>query len=309
MNDQKQTNMDCTDVKALLSAIIDGGLPAHDGHRAERHLAECAACRTFVSEAEHADALVAATVRLDGPADRLPDGFEGAVLARTVYADDRRGAADRWRSWLGWLAAAAVIVLSVVMSPLGRPAESGHNAGSQVVASMYPPGPEIGSWTLQEAPAATTAVVRLVVNEIARYPGDSETGTWEVPAVAPGPAASTLAQGPSKGLSRIDAETIESVSLVLSILENADDRSFADIEQARRITEYEQLLPRLAATRSGLPTAARPLLLAAESMLYRVVRGPMNLDDVRELRNTIARLDLSDQIAAITGTRVRPNAL
>ncbi len=308
MSEEKQTNMDCTDVKALLSAIIDGGLPAHDGHRAERHLAECAACRTLVSEAEHADALVAATVRLDGPADRLPDGFEGAVLARTVYANDRRGA-DRWRSWLGWLAAAAAIVLAVVISPLGRSTDPDRNTGSQVVASVYPPGPELGSWTLQEAPAATAAGVRLVVNEIARYPGDAETGPWEVPTVAPGPAASTLAQGPTKGLSRIDAETIESVSLVLSILANADDRSFADVEQARRITEYEQLLPRIAATRSGLPPAARPLLLAAESMLYRVVRGPMNLDDMRELRNTIARLDLPDQIAAITGTRVRPNSL
>jgi len=309
MNDEQQTNMDCTDVKALLSAIIDGGLPAHDRHRAERHLAECAACRTFVSEAEHADALVAATVRLDGPTDRLPEGFEGAVLARTVYADDRHGAADRWRSWLGWLAAAAAIVLLVVISPLGRSTDPDRNAGSQVLTSTYPPGAELGSWTLQEAPAANVAGVRLVVNEIARYPGDADTAPREVPTVATSAAAGTIALDTIRGLSRSDAETIESVSLVLSILENADDRSFADVEQARRITEYEQLLPRLAATRSGLPPAARPVLFAAESMLYRVVRGPMNLDDLRELRNTIVLLDLPDQIAALTGTRVRPNSL
>ena len=308
MSEEKQANMDCTDVKALLSAIIDGGLAEDDRHRAERHLAECAACRTLVSEAEHADALVAATVRLDGPADRLPDGFEGAVLARTVYADGR-GTADRWRSWLGWLAAAAAIVLSVVLWPLGRPADPVRNAGSQVLTAIYPPGAELGSWTLQEAPAATAAGVRLVVNEIARYPGDGETGPRRVPTVAPRAAADTVVPDTTHGLSRIDAETIESVSLVLSILENADDRSFADVEQARRITEYEQLLPRLAATRGGLPPSARPMLLAAESMLYRVVRGPMNLDDVRELRNTITRLDLPGQIAAITGTGVRPNSL
>jgi len=309
MSEEKRTNMDCTDIKALLSAIIDGGLPADDRHRAERHLAECEACRTFVSEAEHADAVVAAAVQLDGPTDRLPDGFEGAVLARTVYADDRHPAADRWRSWLGWLAAAAAIVLAVVLWPLGRSTDPDRDAASQVVTAIYPPGPELGSWTLQEPPAATAAGVRLVVNEVARYPGDSETGSWEVPTVVRSAASDTLAPGPTDGLSRTDAETIESVSLVLSILENADDRSFADVEQARRITEYEQLLPRLAVTRGGLPLADRPLLLAAESMLYRIVRGPMNLDDVRELRNTIARLDLPDQINAITGTRVRPNSL
>jgi len=301
MPEQKRTNMDCTDVKALLSAIIDGELPADDRHRAERHLAECAACRTVVSEAEHADALVAAVVASDGTADRLPDGFERAVLARTVYPFDHRRSANRWQSWLGWLAAAAAIVLAVVLSPLGGPTDADREAGL-VATATDPPGPEPGSWTLQEAPP--TAVARMVINEIAGYPGDEETGLWEIP-----PRSGTLARGPTDGLSRKDAETIETVSLVLSILENADDRSFADVERARRITEYEQLLPRLAATRSGVPIADRPVLLAAESMLYRVVRGPMNLDDVRELRNTIARLDLPDQIHAIAGTRVRANSL
>ena len=300
--------MDCTDVKALLSAIIDGELTADLKHRAERHLAECAACRTLVSEAEHADALVAAAVGLDGPADRLPDGFEGAVLARTVFADDRRRAADRWRSWLGWLAAAAAIVLAVVLWQPGGPTDPERDAG-QLANATDPPGPELGSWTLHEPPAATTGGVRLVINEIARYPGDPGVGSWEIPAVAPGAPASALALDTTAGLSRRDAETIESVSLVLSILENADDRSFADVEQARRITEDEQLLPRLAETRGGVPVADRPVLLAAESMLYRVVRGPINLDDVRELRNTIARLDLPGQIHAIMGSRVRRNSL
>jgi hypothetical protein len=242
-------------------------------------------------------------VGFEGPDDRLPDGFEGAVLARTVYARNHRGTAGRWQSWLGWLAAAAAIVLAVVLSPLGRPADADREAG-QVANAPYPPGPELGSWTLQEPQVATGAVTRLVINEVAGYPGDEETGSWEIPT-----AAGTFAVGPTEGLSKKDAETIESVSLVLSILENADDRSFADIEQARRITEYEQLLPRLAATRSGVPVADRPVLLAAESMLYRVVRGPMNLNDVRELRNTIVRLDLPDQIHAITGKRARSNSL
>ena len=309
MSDMSNLNMDCTDIKATLSAIIDGELPADDRHRAERHLADCAECRNLVSETEHADTLVGAAVRLDGPADRLPDGFEGAVLAATVYAEQGRGTADRWRSWLGWLAAAASIVLAVVLWPLGHATvPTNVDSGTRAVAGSYPPAPELGSWTLQQRPATTVQTARLVVNEVAYYDGDGETGSWGTPAVVRA-ATDAIARERANSLSREDAETIESVSLVLSILENADDRSFADVEQARRITEYEQLLPRLAATRGVLPVADRPVLLAAEAMLYRVVRGPLNLDDVRELRNTIVRLDLPDQIEAITDSRVRSNSL
>ncbi len=310
-SEEKQANMDCTDVKALLSAIIDGELPADDRHRAERHLAECAGCRSLVSETEHADTLVAAAVARSGPADRLPDGFEGRVLAATVFADERRGV-DRWRSWLGWLAAAASIVLAVVLWPFGHTNVADPDAGSTVVVATYPPAPELGSWTLEEQPVKRAPATRLVVNEIAYYDGNGDgvakAGPWQTPAVVRA-AADAIAIDNADSLSRDDLETIESVSMVLSILENADDRSFADVEQARRITEYEQLLPRLAETRGQLPVAYRPVLLAAESMLYRVVRGPMNLEDVRELRNSIARLDLPDQIDAITGSRVRSSSL
>jgi hypothetical protein len=38
-------------------------------------------------------------------------------------------------------------------------------------------------------------------------------------------------------------------------------------------------------------------------MLYRIVRGPLSVADVREMRRTIARLDLPQQIDAISGRR------
>jgi hypothetical protein len=36
-------------------------------------------------------------------------------------------------------------------------------------------------------------------------------------------------------------------------------------------------------------------------MLYRIVRGPLSVADVREMRQTISRLDLPQQIDAISG--------
>ncbi len=300
MNDKNHVTMDCTDIKALLSAIIDGELALDQRHRAERHLAECADCRTVVSDAEHADAMVAIAVEPGlGRTDGLPEGFEAAVLARTVFADRAGSAAHPLRSWLGWLAAAASIVMAVVLWRVDRSPGPDDRINARTVAASYPPGPEIGSWTIEELPAGSRSTTRLVVNEVARYPTDADAGSsWEPPANTSG-AFDTGADR----LSRDGAETIESLSLVLAILQNADDESFVDVEHARRFTEYEQLLPRLAATRRQLSPSQRPVIFAAESVLYRIVRGPLSLDDVRELRQTIARLDLPGRINAITGGR------
>ncbi len=293
MNDKSHMTMDCTDIKAMLSAIIDGAGDPDERHRAERHLAECAACRGLVSDTEQADALLAAAVDSDGPGDRLPDGFEGAVLSRTVFAAE---AAGRWRSWLGWLAAAASIMLAVVMWSMDRTP-----GGTEMFDGSYPAGPEIRSWALQEPPIDTAPRTRLVVNEVARYAIDTEPRRGDSRATVRRAATETAPLESPSGLSPIAAETIESVSMVMAMLQHADDRSFADLEHVRRITEYEELLPRMAEIRSELPASDRPPILAAEAMLYRIIRGPVSLDDVRELRYTIARLNLAARIAAING--------
>ncbi len=303
MNDKNDITMDCTDIKALLSAIIDGELAADQRHRAERHLAECAGCRTVVNDAEHADMLIGTAVdRGGGHPDRLPDGFEAAVLARTVFALRRDSAIYRLRSWLGWLAAAASILMAVVLWPVDRAPGPDDRTILQAIAAMYPPGPEIESWTIEELPAGTAPAIQLVVNEVARYPSETDAGLWDPPTAAH--TAAAFDTGASH-LTRDGADTIESVSLVLAMLQNADDGSFVDVEDARRFTEYEQLLPRLAAARRQLSPSQRPAILAAESMLYRIVRGPLSLGDVRDLRQTIARLDLPERINAITGGRAR----
>ena len=157
-------------------------------------------------------------------------------------------------------------------------------------AASYPTGAEIKSWTLDRA-----------------FPGDVPLILSDA-ALSTGLTHDTAPQQPAKEqrtvgltISRDDCETLDSVSLALAMLAQADDRSFADVEQVRRITEYDHLLPRLADVHHNLPVADRPAVLAAESVLYRVVRGPLDLDEVREIREAIAHLNLVGRIDAISG--------
>ncbi len=142
--------MDCTDIKALLSALLDDHLDAPSLHRAERHLAECRSCRNFVSEAERNERLIAEEVASAFSGDGPPEGFEQAVLSRTIHAPPLRElfralrsglrphtrsggyAADSigryalrrpslaWTAWLGWVAAAAALLLLVTTWQLDR---------------------------------------------------------------------------------------------------------------------------------------------------------------------------------------------
>ena len=60
MTANDKPTLDCTDIQAMLSALVDGELDADRRHGAERHLAGCQACRTLLSEAEGLELLVAA---------------------------------------------------------------------------------------------------------------------------------------------------------------------------------------------------------------------------------------------------------
>ena len=218
------------------------------------------------------------------------------MLSRTVYAQRRRSAANRWTAWVGWLAAAAALFLAGSIwgldrrANLSRSISHGSRPSAAVIrAASYPTGPEIKSWTLDRA-----------------FPGDAPRILSEA-ALSTRLAHDTAPQVPPKEqqtvgltLSQDDAETLDSVSLALAMLAQTNDRSFADVEQVRRITEYDHLLPRLADARRNLPVVDRPAVLAAESVLYRVVRGPLDLDEVREIREAIAHLNLVGRIDAIS---------
>jgi hypothetical protein len=296
MTEPNDPNLDCTDIKAMLSALIDDEAEASDRYRAERHLADCKACRKLLSDAERNDALVATAVAGTGPGG-LPAGFEAAVLRR-VAGGDEPGAARRLTIWLGWFAAAAVLLLSAAMWWLDRP-----RAINSPVASS---GPSIGStW------------IRPVVNEVAQYPADLPAGSAPQSAAPISSAASpsrswrpkTPAPPAVAPLTRADAEALEGASMLLAMLRQSDDGGFARVERAREVIEYDELLPRLSAARANLPAEDRPPLLAAEAMLYRVAHGPLSLADVRDMRQAIARLDLPQQIDAISGRRPSATSL
>ena len=82
-------SMDCTDIKVLLSGLIDDELDAQTRHLAERHLAECTDCRNIMNEAEALTGFIALEAE-EGGAGALPEGFAGAVLSRTAYAHEVR---------------------------------------------------------------------------------------------------------------------------------------------------------------------------------------------------------------------------
>jgi anti-sigma factor RsiW len=177
MNDESKTTLDCTDIKAMLSPLIDGELADADRHRAERHLAGCAACRDLVSETERTEAIVAAAVELD---TELPEGFEEAVLLRTVVA--HRSRARRFRATLGWLAVAAAVMLVLTLWVIVRGGWTTERPGS--ILASDPPQAMFAS--------------RIIPNEVPVYPLENAMMPAVDPVAGPTltPAAETAAPAP-----------------------------------------------------------------------------------------------------------------
>jgi anti-sigma factor RsiW len=238
MTDKQEQTLDCTDIKAMLSALIDDEAGDADRHRAERHLAGCKECRELISEAERNDALVAATVAGDDLPGTIPAGFEAAVFARAAGAD-QIGAARRWTVWLGWFTAAAVILLSAALWWLDRP------------QTMTGP-------LATDGPTGRSTWIRPVVNEVAQYPMDAPAASAprsSAPvAQAAGPSRTWRVEDPApraiSSLTRDDAETLEGVSLLLAMVRLSDEDGFAGIERARQVIEYDDLLSRLSVVRT-----------------------------------------------------------
>lgn len=275
--------MDCTDVKALLSALIDDEVDGTTRHRAERHLVQCDACRSLITEAESIDELVVADALALEPGE-LPVGFEGAVLGRTIYDRTRRPFAERWTTWLGWLAAAAAIALATTIWMIDRPGRVEHAAttgGTEttlLAPVVYGPAPALKASLFKDD----------------RRSRGSGAGAALTPILP--------------GVSAEDGDTLFAASSVLELLAAADLEGFADVERIRRIVEYDDLLPRLASARERIPHADRPVVLATESILTRIVRGPLSTEDLQNLRETALRLELGSMTAQMSD-RCEPAAL
>lgn len=294
-------SMDCTDIKALLSALVDDTVTDEQRYHTERHLAECTACRTMLDEAEAADALLRS--QLDTQDDALPAGFEQAVLAATVGPAHHRTRAS-WMTWTGWIAAAAALGIAFTT---WFSAQQRTQTNSGTIAQ--------GDRDLETKLNAYAATATFK-SEI--YDGDSLPADWNTPAASnwfspmPLPPADdldasdvlTATDSPTAAVSNehrlviqptlaaVHTDTLAATAILMDSLMHSRLDSFADVEEVRRITEYDELLPRLAAARMDLDDADAQIVLVAESILSRIVLGPLDLNDVQRTQQSIIRLDL-----------------
>jgi len=340
-------HMDCQDIGALLSALVDDQVDAATRHRAERHLAGCASCRARLDQAERLDAALSEqNGTMHGGGAALPAGFEAAVLER-ARADQRN-----WRqtmmTWTGWVAAAACLMLAIMIWAFDRNMWINQNApmamGDGLPADTAPPdadqsasepivrtaGYQRRSWTFDgELPGELLpefSAARKSDDETTLQPtlGDPAEGLLDPafeqsrsvdhePAAAGeageiSRAAAALNDGNSN-LTRDDAQTLHSVSLLLELLESADQSSFAEIERIRQIVEYDNLLTRLQSLRDRLRPEDRPVVLAAEGLLLRIARGPVTQEDVHVLGTDAAKLELASRLQAISTRRYSSHSL
>jgi hypothetical protein len=308
------TELDCKDIKALLSGYIDGELDQPTRHLADRHLAGCVPCRNLVEETERLNTLIALDAqRMMWPAG-LPAGFEDKVLGQTIYAEAYQLAGHRWTSWLGWVAAAACLMLaaSIWFLNLG-------SLGMYRATTRHQPQPvetrtlhiaqddKISgkSWTYDGG----LPLESLISNRKQTTQQDVElVASSQSPVIMPAPFMQPVHE-PSEPIDADDAQTLYATSNLLAMLAHADLDTFADVERIREIAEYDDLLARLAESRDRLNAKDRPAVLAAESVLLRVVNGPLSTDDLRSLHNTVASLELADQIQAMSERGIRSTSL
>ncbi len=312
-------SMDCTDIKVVLSGLVDDELDAQTRHLAERHVAECNDCRKLIDETESLNRLIVAEAETSGSPRAVSPDFVGTVLGRTVYADaPRHSTRGGWINWLGWMAAAAAVALAITIYALDRrPIGGAGSAGGPAVAKAQPPAqqPSIRSaayrtegrsWTYDgylpsDAALGAAREQRTAVAVPTQGAPPLEPVDFRMPVLDERHLVALrteLAREPV--ISRDDADALDAAALLLDILASADSSSFADVEKIRRITEYDNLLADLALVRSRLAPQDRPALFAAEAILIRIVHGPISQVDLQDLRDNARRTDLAGQLTDIS---------
>lgn len=290
-------SLDCTDIKALLSALIDDCVESDTRHLAERHLAGCESCRTLIDEAEAAEAMVAASVGDLALFDSLPDGFKANVLARTVYADEKSYHPQRWTTWLGWLAAAASLALAltiwVVDNSVNLQSPKLTVARNDIVDDDKSQQGTSNIYAVDDLPASY--VLR---NSMAMMPASYRRSISSPTSISP---VSTLT------LDEIDA--LDQTVLLLEMFIQAPEVSQTVIESIRNIAEYDELLPKLSKLRAKLAQEDRSTTYNAELLLQRIIYSPLEIQDVQEMRNAINELNLPRHLEKLTSYALQATSL
>ncbi len=312
-------------MRALLSALVDDQVDAQTRHLAERHLTSCNACRTMLDEAEALDDLMArdSDALTGGPV--LPAGFEAAVIERALL--ERPTVRRSLVTWTGWFAAAACLTLAVLIWSFDRNMWI-NNTVPQVAKSLDAP---VDARADAHDETASSNVVRTANYQRRSWTFDGELpddalltsfNDGDVPSSADEPtmskiqpaqmpptfeddpdqawrdAAALVARG--SNLSDEDVQTLYSVSLLMETLADAELHNFAEVDRIRRITEYDELLPRINQTKQRLSAEDRAIVRVAESILLRIVRGPVTETVARELWSDASKFELAEALQAMS---------
>jgi len=325
-------DFDCKDLGAVLSGLVDDVLDAQTRHAAERHLVACAGCTARVEEAERFNDLLAEGIHVS---DSLPEGFADAVLAATTRRDRFVFRQPRWMAWSGWMAAAATFLLAASLLYFDNrntarndgltPGGVGNSGIAGANRNNNDAAPPSRGWDDYYASAdqfrsqvrnpvipktvAASAMMHTVVNPrgeggggIAANGGDAgDAMTVSNTSGLEEESSVSIAPAPQAGLSRDDQDTLYATANVLDHLFDFDVTSLRVAEQMREIVVYDELLARLADVRSRVKPEDRMKLGAAESMLYRVVNGPVSVDDLAQMKDDAARLELIPHLERLIG--------
>ncbi len=272
-------SMDCTDIKVLLSGLIDDEVDRETRHVAERHIAGCDACRRLLDEAEALNELIVTDAETAAGAG-LPDDLVGNVLSRTVHADQRRGP-HGLTNWLGWLAAAAVLLLTLSLRLMDGPPAP---APKSTALAPVPQDPVAGnrSKVTEQSSVRQASFLQSSIYE-GNVPPFLDAGASETPRML-----------------REDAEAFDAASLVLEILIAADLDDADRLAEIREIATYDELLPRLTAARERLDEEADQVaVIAAESALLTVLQDPA-AQRLQDLRRAVRQSDLHGQLSRLS---------
>ncbi|MCH7663872.1 MAG: zf-HC2 domain-containing protein [Chloroflexi bacterium] len=295
-------SLDCTDIKALLSALIDDCVESDTRHLAERHLADCKSCRTLIDEAEAAEAMVAASVGDLAPLDTLPDGFKANVLARTVYADENSNHPQRWTTWLGWLAAAASLALALTIWVV----DNSGNLSSPKSTVARNDAPENDIALADNSPQGSTNI-HPVNNSRASFVGLNSMSM--MPASLRSSISSPKSISPISMLTLDEIEALDQTVLLLEMFIQAPEVSQTLIKSIRNIAEYDELLPKLSKLRAKLAQKDRSNTYAAELLLQRIIYSPLEIQDVQEMRSAIGELNLLSQLEKLASYDLQATSL